>query len=401
MAEQEESTVSGARLFVRDLVEKIMSARAIDGATALQILADLATQLDPQAGPRKLTPGQFASAGLAEATDQYLDETGEADTGTGDEADPTALMEAELAEEPVSDEDLSDEKLPDSDASDETSELGQDLAPWKQELLEHLILARQVHGHDAQIREADDLSRLLHKKAYAFYRELGFSDEVIAARLAQRRDGSVVTFEECEVDPEAHQKAWFFRTAFWMVSSSVDPVELLREFKLPVLKRPPPQRASVDHAQVSSDDVVDDRPADALQDSDEVDEDDRDDDEPVAEEGGRFIVSSDGAIAEVDRPTVDSRNLPKPAGDKSKSEQPPFNKGSVGKSGGDRGSVERGKTSSKPQSDEAILANLPDDVVIDAIRAVLEDGWAYSSPELIRAEADRRLLQEYGQPAVA
>jgi hypothetical protein len=269
-----------------------------------------------------------------------------------------------------------------------------------------LVPARRAHTHDAEIDAADDLAKLLHQTAFSIYRELGLPDEGIAARLAQRRDGTVVTEPDCKADKEAYKEAWFFRTAFWMVNSSVDPVELLREFELPVLKRPKPQRASVDHTQASSDDVVDDRPADSSQDSDEADRNDRADDELVAEDGGRFIVSSDGETTEVNRPIVDSRDLAKPTGDKPQTDQPPSNKGSAGKSGGDRGSVERGKTSSKPQSDESILANLPDDVIEAAIQAVLDDddpkqAWPYRSPETIRAEADRRLLLEYGQHAAA
>lgn len=413
------------RARVRDLVDRLMQAvPEMTPIDALAWLEEITWAYDPTwAG--KLRLGQFASDELVEVVEISIATSALAAVETDEDFDPTALMEAELADEaddaevePVDDEDDAEAGGDELSANEDVStDVSDGLEPWKQQLLEFLTPARQARTHDDQIAAADDLAEVLHYTAFPLYREQGLPDEVIVARLAQRRNGSVVTAAECKADKVAYQEMWVFRTAFWMVRSDKDPVELLREFELPVLKRS-------DHHQRSGANRTETRqPDDAASHSADAASKDSDSQAEVCTEvsdrTGEADVEGQPSAGDSDR----RRDLSTRRGDTDRraGETPPKPKTEDGQGEAAAATSDKPKQASppptdqstsgsdaepRPKSDESILAYLPDNVIEAAIQAVLDDddpeqAWAYRSPETVRSEADRRLLLEYGQHAAA
>lgn len=385
------------KLRVSALVDRLQTAAPhLSEEACLDLLCELSADTSrPQA---KLMLGQFVPAELEERVDAWIvnhsHEVVVDDDATDDNpSDQSGFEESDSAA-------IDKDRDSDSDWADESEDLSVDelVNRAKRELLSLANQAYELgqsdksHEMRALVRQIADV---LWGHAFMVYRAAGWDDDRIKQQLCKGPDGAFIT------DAAKKRYMWYQRTAFALTHQEHrTPAQFLRDFSFPGLTA----RRRVHRDE--NDGVVPQAPPRHFRvdpdDSAEADCDKLADDLPVGDE--ELDTSSDESTAEELEITPDSIVVSEVDGHRVVSYgELPDRKSHIVSGGGPKL-----KPSSKStlESDESFLVELPDEVFEAAVKAVIEDPdleqcWAFRSADAVRAEAERRILVEYGRQSVA
>lgn len=391
-----------AQLRASALVQRLQEA---DPTKSDEEYLDLLVRLSRRTSKpqQSITMGQFVTAELEDQVNFMLNLHPPASDADADDAsaDLPSADDADLGEDP-------------SDA-EEALTLDQLIERAKLELKLIANQAYQLADDKYRRQLVESLADQLWKQAYIVYRAAGWDDDRIEAQLCKGSDGSVIA------DPEKKRFMWYQRTAFAMIrQEDKNPEQFLAEFNFPGLA---PKRKQKRVKQEQSMPDVPPRPAQEAEPHVKGDEPEAGDEQPAGEADAELQPdTSEADVAEtgpspIDVNEVDGRRVvssgEQPSGGSrvvkgggAKMKPPVKAGGIVARPAEDQPPTDVQHVDKSEPSDESILANLPEEVVLAMMQQVATDDdpvehWAYRTPREQREEADRRLLLEYGQHTAA
>ncbi len=441
------------------LTARLMEADpSLDEASALELLQEILNE-DLEEGEERQAihnGNQFVPNTLASAVDRFIGEQPEPDDADGagslpfDQDSPSASApdgapvdtgETPPAPEP---EAASAAPTPPVDGERQLDSYREALRP----LLEASVAARQSGTRDEADAAVWALALAVYEQGYALYQALNQSPEEAEKRLFQlpREEGQDVpvspTRDEIAANPDLRELVWYYRIAVRSTLRVFEGKETIQEnledftwpsethyrrqqssssrrhprsAKRTAVPGLPPRPASEEPASSTTDDTAASEPETGVANSGVPKELEGPPTQPVpvvrTSEGRRTVSSSDAP--EPERHVVRGggraamRPSPKaPAAGRQSSDPVEESDAQQPQADGPADSADRDASRGKRKSDESILANLPEEVVVAMMQRVAEDDdpvehWAYRTPQEQREEADRRLLLEYGQHSAA